>query len=127
MMMLKVDRTSMANSLEVRSPFVDHRLIEYVMSHDTNYFDKTNQKSLLKNYLSDDFSNDFINRRKMGFVFNLESFIFSNLDEIKQHLSENNQYLENNLDILRKLSKNKSRINAIRILKLIIFAEFTRL
>ena len=24
MMMLKVDRTSMANSLEVRSPFVDH-------------------------------------------------------------------------------------------------------
>ena len=24
LMMLKVDRTSMANSLEVRSPFVDH-------------------------------------------------------------------------------------------------------
>ena len=31
MMMLKVDRTSMANSL-ARSPFVDHRLIEYVLS-----------------------------------------------------------------------------------------------
>ncbi len=126
MMMLKVDRTSMANSLEVRSPFVDHRLIEYVMSHDTNYFDTTNQKLLLKKYLSDDFNDDFINRRKMGFVFNLESFIFSNLDKIKQHLTQNNQHLENNLDILRKLSKNKSRINAIRILKLIIFAEFTK-
>ena len=30
MMLLKVDRTSMANSLEVRSPFVDHKLIEYI-------------------------------------------------------------------------------------------------
>ena len=69
MMMLKVDRTSMANSAEVRSPFVDHRLIDYVMSHDTNYFDKNNQKSLLKEYLSEDFNDEFINRRKNGICF----------------------------------------------------------
>ena len=31
MMMLKIDRTSMANSLEVRSPFVDHNLIEFII------------------------------------------------------------------------------------------------
>ncbi len=126
MMMLKVDRTSMANSLEVRSPFVDHRLIDYIMSHDTNYFDKNNQKSLLKEYLSEDFNDEFINRKKMGFVFNLENFIFNNLNNIKNYMVENNQYLENNLNILSKLSKNKSRINAIRILKLIIFTEFTK-
>ena len=28
-MMVKVDRASMKNSLELRSPFVDHNLIEY--------------------------------------------------------------------------------------------------
>ena len=34
-MMYKVDRTSMANSVEVRSPFVDHKIVEYIISHDT--------------------------------------------------------------------------------------------
>ena len=29
-MMTKIDRASMANSLEIRSPFVDHKLIEYI-------------------------------------------------------------------------------------------------
>ena len=96
------------------------------MSHDTNYFDKNNQKSLLKEYLSEDFNDEFINRKKMGFVFNLENLIFNNLDNIKNYMIENNLYLENSLNILNKLSINKSRINAIRILKLIIFTEFTK-
>ena len=58
MMMLKVDRSSMANSLEVRSPFVDNSLIEYVLSTELD-FNVLGRKNLLKKYLSTDFNSDF--------------------------------------------------------------------
>ena len=48
MMMFKIDRTSMANSLEVRSPFVDHKLIEYIMSNNSTYLNPMNSKEILK-------------------------------------------------------------------------------
>ncbi len=116
MMMLKVDRTSMANSLEIRSPFVDHRLVEYVLSTDYSYFQKNNSKILLKKYLEKDFNESFINRKKMGFVFNIENWIFKNLSNIQSVIYENSADI--NLDNFDKLKIYKSRINANRIWKL---------
>ena len=58
--MLKVDRTSMANSVEVRSPFVDHKLIEYILSVDSEHLLATS-KAILKHYLSQDFEKEFLN------------------------------------------------------------------
>ena len=78
MMLLKIDRTSMANSLEVRSPFLDHRLFEYMLSHKFTSKDLINSKRLLKKFLSEDFDENFLNRRKMGFVFDLENWIYDN-------------------------------------------------
>ena len=125
MMMLKVDRTSMANSLEVRSPFVDHRLVEYILSTSPSYYDSNNSKVILKNYLATDFDNEFINRRKMGFVFNLEKWIFSNIDKIKDEFEKLNSYSISKSTI-NKLSIVKSRINAQRIWRLYFMEKYLR-
>lgn len=124
MMMFKVDRTSMANSLEVRSPFVDHKLVEYILSSNTPYIRNSNDKLLLNNYLASDFNSDFINRKKMGFVFSIESWIFSNLSEIKTYLAKSDFIKDSNKYILPTLSLNKSRINALRIWRLYLLEKY---
>ena len=124
MMMLKVDRTSMANSLEVRSPFVDHRLIEYVVSCDSTHYAADKPKKFLKDYLSDDFNEDFLNRRKMGFVFELEGWIYGNQKLIKDTIFNNqlNNYID--LNKAQQLFYFKSRINALRLWRIYVLEKF---
>ena len=119
---MKVDRASMANSLEVRSPFVDHRLIEYILKSDYKYFDKDYSKKLLKNKLKIDFDNKFLNRPKQGFVFNIEEWVFKNNNLIEERIEGGivSEILDKN--IIKKLTRVKSRMNANRIWK-IFFLE----
>ena len=124
MMMLKIDRASMANSLEVRSPFVDHRLVELIMSSENSYLDSRNSKQLIKKYLKDDFSENFLNRPKMGFSFDIENWVFENLGHINETLLSGNVILGMNKNILNNLSIRKSRINAHRIWKLYLLESY---
>ena len=124
MMMFKVDRTSMANSLEVRSPFVDHRLVEYILSISNNQLEKLSGKKLLKGYLSNDFNNEFINRKKQGFVFDVESWVFNNIVFINEYLDRGLLVKDMKPNILNLLTRNKTRINGIRIFKLFILENY---
>ena len=74
-MLTKVDLTSMANSLEVRVPFLDHNLVNYVNSINSKY--KINFKSrklILKQVFSSYLPDDIANRPKHGFEARLEAF-----------------------------------------------------
>ena len=68
-LLVKVDIASMANSLEARSPFLDHNLIEFAASLPENIKQKGfGTKTLLKKVAANLVPKDVIYRQKMGFA-----------------------------------------------------------
>ena len=117
----KVDRTSMKNSLEVRSPFQDRKLVEYILS--CNLSDKvlTNKKYPVKQYLSKDFSNQFLNREKKGFSFPLYNYIYNDKSKLIEHFLSDDTFIYRELGIdLNILIKNKNKANAHRLWKILM-------
>jgi asparagine synthase (glutamine-hydrolysing) len=63
----KVDRISMGNSLEVRTPFLDFNLVNYMFSVESNIKVGDTNKYLLKKIASKYIPDQIINRTKKGF------------------------------------------------------------
>tara|TARA_R110000823_G_scaffold253549_1_gene375981 strand:- start:13635 stop:15473 length:1839 start_codon:yes stop_codon:yes gene_type:complete len=78
----KVDRATMAYSLEARSPFLDYRVVEFGRSLPTEYkFHKKNQKRILKEILYKHVPKELFNRPKAGFTMPLNEWFRSELKE----------------------------------------------
>ena len=66
--LLKVDRASMANSLEVRAPFLDKQLAEFICRLPVDFKMKgLRRKAILKHAFKMDLPEQIINRPKKGF------------------------------------------------------------
>jgi asparagine synthase (glutamine-hydrolysing) len=63
------DQMSMARALEVRVPFLDHRLVEYVLSVPDHIKYPSSPKKLLVDSLKGLLPKDITERKKMGFTF----------------------------------------------------------
>jgi asparagine synthase (glutamine-hydrolysing) len=75
-LLTKIDRMSMMHSLEVRSPFLDHHLAEFVYNLPVEYkMDKNGNKIILKDILSEHMPKDFVYRKKQGFGAPIEEWL----------------------------------------------------
>jgi len=94
-MLKKVDSMSMANSLEVRTPFLDHELVEYVNDLPSSFkINGTTRKKILKDSYRKELPASIFDRPKHGFEVPLLPWFtgplrakieneFLNLDEIE--------------------------------------------
>jgi len=97
------DQMSMASALEVRVPFMDHELIDYVLTVPDNYKYPKTQKKLLVESFPEILTPEITNRKKMGFVFpwnkwlktELKTFVENNLNELKNYKEFNSRGIEN--------------------------------
>lgn len=89
---VKVDRSSMAYSVEVRSPFLDYRIIEFARSLPMNYrYSSIKRKKLLKDILKKYIPEQVFDVPKKGFSVPIKEWSRNQLkNEIKKKLNKKN-------------------------------------
>jgi asparagine synthase (glutamine-hydrolysing) len=92
--LVKSDRMSMAHAVEVRPPFLDHRIVEFASTlPDTLKMRGSRQKLLLKELMRDKLPQSILNRKKVGFDIPAHEWLRGSLrplllDTLKEGLSE---------------------------------------
>ena len=126
-MLMKVDAMSMANGLEVRTPFLDYRVVEFAFSIPAEYkTDRKRGKKILYDAFRNFLPEKLYHRRKHGFEVPLHGLLTHELkSKTKDLLSENfirNQNLLNYESVgqlQRQLTSSNPGDSAARIWGLI--------
>ena len=93
-MLVKIDRMSMANSLEIRSPFLDKELVEYAFTIPGKYkVGKFKGKKILRNVFAKRLPKWSMNLPKKGFEVPLANWFRKDLRSMVEHVS-----MKKNLD-----------------------------
>lgn len=93
-MLTKVDLMSMANSLEVRTPFLDYRVVDFAFSLPESFkIDQFSRKKILKESFADLLPSELMERNKQGFEVPLLTWFKT---ELKGTLDDllNDKFLE---------------------------------
>lgn len=79
-MLVKADRFSMQQGIEIRNPFLDYRVVEFALNLGNDQkISKTGQKIILKNNFANLLPKDIVSRSKKGFELPLQKWLSNNL------------------------------------------------
>ena len=85
--LVKVDRMSMANSLEMRAPLLDYRIAEFAASLPKEWkWTAREGKRILKRAARAILPANVLNRRKQGFVLPISKWFREDLKDFAQHI-----------------------------------------
>lgn len=100
---VKVDRASMAYSVEVRSPFLDYRIVEYARTLPINYkYEKGRQKKILRDILKEYIPEEVFDQPKRGFSVPIGDWMRTELkEEFLKSLNDDFLNMVPNLDVAK--------------------------
>ena len=104
--LVKVDRTSMAHSLEIRAPLLDHAIIEYAATLPSRWKIENKQKKvILRQAFSALLPAEFLARRKQGFTVPLANWFRGELLSLGEQLLLGNRELDQffKADFIKKI------------------------
>jgi asparagine synthase (glutamine-hydrolysing) len=94
-LLIKADKMTMANSLELRVPLLDHRVLEFAASLPAHYKLKGfTMKYILKEALSKRIPKKILERRKAGFPLPYESWLRNDLRDITRSILTDRKTVE---------------------------------
>ncbi len=129
-MLTKVDRMSMANSLEVRVPFLDHELVNFAFSLPEEFkICSTHRKRILQDTFRDILPERLYKRPKHGFEVPLKSWFSSDLKNLidndllsRKFIEEQGIFNPDKIDELKfKLNSSNPQESTGNIWGLIVF------
>lgn len=92
-LLVKVDRASMFNSLEVRVPFLDLKVIQYAFSTQLTHVSLFETKKILRELLKKHLPSSIVARRKKGFGIPLSKWVYDDLKNlVYEHLENKDLY-----------------------------------
>ena len=124
------DQMGMANSLEIRVPFLDHNLVEYVLSLPNELKYPTYPKKLLIDSTNGWIPDEIIHRKKMGFVLPWESWMKNELRSFcEESILNLDYYSAFNMGSVNSLWKGflngKPNVNWIQVWSLVVLGKWT--
>lgn len=128
-----MEKTGMANSVELRVPFLDHRLVEFALAlPDEDLLDGTIRKAILRRAMPESFPKEILRRTKTGFSPPVRSWVRHELrDEIHEMLLSQRTRERGlwNEDVVREIIRaddDGERDNAMRIWELFVIEQWFR-
>jgi len=132
-MLVKVDRMSMDNSLEVRVPFLDHKIVDFAFSLPSEFkIDQKKSKKILKDAFRKELPVEILSRRKQGFEVPLLKWFRTELkfiitDDLLNEKLVKEQNLFDGLEIkklIAQLFSNNPDDSVAKIWALIVFQHW---
>jgi asparagine synthase (glutamine-hydrolysing) len=111
-LLTKVDRCSMLHALEVRSPFMDHELVEFAATLTTPQLLKGGPKRMLREAFADVLPAWVFRRKKMGFAVPIGEWFRGELRPmLHDHLFARDAFAAThfNMDVVRRLVDDHER------------------